>query len=80
MVTSLTIYRWPYRMGRIFFITLLCPACFTDAGREEDRLELGFGMAMTMLVINLQGAFHFFLWSMVFLLFLAIFQPRFGDL
>ena len=36
-----------------------------------------FGMAMTMLVINLQGAFHFFLWSMVFLLFLAIFQPRF---
>lgn len=35
------------------------------------------GVAVTMLVINLQGAFHFFLWSMAFLLFLAVFRPRF---
>ena len=34
-------------------------------------------MAVTILVINLQGAFHFFLWSMAFMLILAVFQPRF---
>ncbi len=36
-----------------------------------------FGMALTMLVINLQGVIYIFLWCMAFLLVLAIFQPRF---
>jgi hypothetical protein len=36
-----------------------------------------FGMALTMLVINLQGVVYIFLWCMAFLLMLAIFQPRF---
>jgi len=46
---------------------------------EGGRTGWGWvaGVAATMLVINLMGAFHFFLWSMAFLLFLAIFQPRF---
>jgi hypothetical protein len=35
------------------------------------------GLALTMLGINLQGAYHFFLYCMVFLLLLALFQPRF---
>ncbi len=35
-----------------------------------------FGMALTMLAINLQGAVHFFLYCMVFLFLLALFQPR----
>jgi hypothetical protein len=36
-----------------------------------------FGMALTMLAINLQGAVHFFLYCMAFLVLLALFQPRF---
>jgi hypothetical protein len=36
-----------------------------------------FGMALIMLVINLQGVVYIFLWCMAFLLMLAIFQPRF---
>jgi hypothetical protein len=34
-------------------------------------------MALTMLVINLQGAVHIFLYCMAFLLLLALFQPRY---
>jgi hypothetical protein len=36
-----------------------------------------FGMAFTMLVINLQGVVYIFLWCMAFLLMLAIIQPHF---
>jgi len=36
-----------------------------------------FGMALIMLVLNLQGAVHFPLWCMAFLLLLAIFSPRY---
>lgn len=36
-----------------------------------------FGVALTMLAINLQGAVHFFLYCMAFLILLALFQPRF---
>jgi hypothetical protein len=36
-----------------------------------------FSMALIMLALNLQGAVHFPLWCMVFLLLLAVFQPRY---
>ncbi|MGD0876863.1 MAG: hypothetical protein ABSA01_01795 [Anaerolineales bacterium] len=36
-----------------------------------------FGVALTMLAINLQGAVHFFIYCMVFLSLIALFQPRF---
>jgi len=46
---------------------------------EEEKTGWGwvFGMALAMLAINLQGAIHFFLYCMVFLLLLAFFQPRY---
>ncbi len=34
------------------------------------------GMALTLLFINLQGAYHFFLWCMVFLFLIMLFRPR----
>jgi hypothetical protein len=36
-----------------------------------------FGIALTLLALNLQGAVHFPLWCMAFLLLLAIFRPRY---
>ena len=36
-----------------------------------------FSMSLTMLAITLQGAAHFFIYCMTFLLLLALFQPRF---
>jgi len=36
-----------------------------------------FGVALTMLAINLQGAVHFFIYCMAFLLLLALFQPHY---
>jgi hypothetical protein len=36
-----------------------------------------FCMALIMLIINLQGGFHFFVWCMAFLFLLALFQPRY---
>ena len=35
------------------------------------------GMALTMAAINSQGAIHFFLWCMLFLILLALFQPSY---
>ena len=36
-----------------------------------------FGVALTMCALNLQGAIHFFLYCIAFLLLLAFFQPRY---
>jgi hypothetical protein len=35
------------------------------------------GMSLTMLFIFLQGAFHFFLWCLIFLAALGVFSPKF---
>jgi hypothetical protein len=44
---------------------------------EGEKTDWGwvFGLAFTSLAINLQGAVHFFLYCMAFLLLLAIFRP-----
>ena len=56
----------------VFYIALFCFADIAHAGRRKNWLGSGgFGMALTMLAINLQGAVQFFLWSMAFLLLLA---------
>jgi len=44
---------------------------------EKTGWSWVFGVALTMLAINLQGAVHFFIYCMAFLLLLALFQPRY---
>jgi hypothetical protein len=47
---------------------------------EKTGWKWLLSMSLTMLAIVLQGAAHFFIYCMVFLLLLALFQPRFFSL
>jgi hypothetical protein len=44
---------------------------------EKTGWKWLFFMSLTMLAVTLQGAAHFFIYCMTFLLLLALFQPRF---